>query len=141
MAKARITERIDIPIDRVWDLIKDFGDLRWSPGATIIKLEGEGPGMIRHVEGGDLGFFKEQCDAIDDGNHTLCYTLLESPAPFEDYRAKIELAEISPGTCEIVWSSEFVPVSVSNADAVKLVEDMYRYFIHNIRSMIEPISK
>ena len=58
MAEAKVTEKIEVPTSKIWNLIKDFGDLSGSPAAVVIKLEGEGVGMIRHVEGGDMGFLR-----------------------------------------------------------------------------------
>jgi len=88
--------------------------------------------MIRHVEGG----FKEQCEAIDDDNQILYYTLLESPAPFSNYRAKIKLKQAGTDSCEIEWSSTFQPLNMPEKDVVKIVEDMYESFIGNIFSIL-----
>ena len=137
MANAKVTDVFDSPINKVWDLIRDFGDLSaWAPSANVTKLEGEGVGMIRHIEGGDAGYFKEQCEVHDDENHTFSYTLLESPAPFKDYHAKVKLTETGPDSCEIEWSSVFQPVDAPEEEIVKGVEDTYQVFIENIKNTI-----
>jgi hypothetical protein len=137
MANVKVTDVFDSPINKVWDLIRDFGDLSaWAPGANVTKLEGEGVGMIRHIEGGDAGYFKELCEAHDDENHTFGYTLLESPAPVKDYHAKVKLTETGPDSCDIEWSSVFQPVDGPEEEIVKGVEDTYRFFIENIKNTI-----
>ena len=137
MAKATVTEALPAPLGDVWKLIRDFGDLSaWAPGANVTKLEGEGVGMIRHIEGGDAGYFKEQCEAHDDENHTFGYTLLISPGPIEDYHAEVRLTETGPDACEIEWSSVFRHGGVPEEEIVKGVEDTYRIFIESLKNTI-----
>ena len=44
-----VRQRIDRPVDEVWALVSDFGNVSWMPAGTECRLEGQGPGMIRHV--------------------------------------------------------------------------------------------
>jgi len=137
MAKAKVTDRFNAPIDKVWDLIKDFGDLSaWAPGGNVTKLEEEGVGMVRHVEG-EGGKFVERCEAHDDENHTFSYSLIESPAPFKDYLAKVKLNETGPDSCEIEWSSDFQPVDIAEKEIVQGVEGTYGFFIDNIKNALK----
>ena len=49
-----ITRQIDAPVETVWAVLEDFGDIqRWSPGVTNSNLTSEGPvseGSTRHCD-------------------------------------------------------------------------------------------
>ncbi len=43
MPEFTITRRIDAPVEAVWEVLHDFGDIqRWNPGVTHSKLTSEG---------------------------------------------------------------------------------------------------
>ncbi|MBW2363946.1 MAG: SRPBCC family protein [Deltaproteobacteria bacterium] len=137
MAKAKVQDVFDSPIDRVWGLIKDFGDISaWAPDAKVTKLNGKGVGMIRHVES-EVGYFNERCEAYDDHSHSFSYSLVESPVPVKNYYATVTLTEKDADSCKIEWSSNFQPVNISEDEIVKLVEDAYGVFIENIKNALK----
>lgn len=44
MPEFTITRRIDAPLEAVWEVLDDFGDIqRWNPGVTTSALTSEGP--------------------------------------------------------------------------------------------------
>ena len=53
MAEAIVKETVDVPVDRLWALVADFGDVSWMPAGTQAELEGSGAGMARIIGGGD----------------------------------------------------------------------------------------
>lgn len=44
MPEFTVTRQIDAPIETVWEVLHDFGDIqRWSHGVTESSLTSEGP--------------------------------------------------------------------------------------------------
>lgn len=67
MPEFTITRRIGAPIDTVWDVLDDFGDIqRWSPGVSASALTSERPvaqGTTRHCDFSPFGAVNERIDA------------------------------------------------------------------------------
>ena len=56
MIRVKVERELNAPVDKVWALLEDFGNLNWYPGWTDLETIGEGPGMTRriHMEGMEL---------------------------------------------------------------------------------------
>ena len=71
MPEFTITEHINAPIDSVWDVLKDFGDIqRWSAGVTASELTSDGPvteGSTRHCDFAPFGGVNERIDRFEPG--------------------------------------------------------------------------
>ncbi len=69
MPEFTITRQIDAPVERVWEVLDDFGDIqRWSPGVTGSELTSTGPvseGSTRHCDFAPLGGVNERIDRYD----------------------------------------------------------------------------
>ena len=54
MPQFTITRQINAPVETVWAVLHDFGDIqRWSPGVTDSELTSQGPvreGSTRHCD-------------------------------------------------------------------------------------------
>ena len=61
-----ITRQIEAPIETVWEVIHDFGDIqRWSPGVTDSELTSQGSvseGSTRHCDFKPFGGVNERVD-------------------------------------------------------------------------------
>jgi uncharacterized protein YndB with AHSA1/START domain len=61
-----ITRHIDAPVETVWEVLHDFGDIqRWSPGVTNSELTSEGPvseGSTRMCDFAPFGGVNERVD-------------------------------------------------------------------------------
>ena len=132
-----VKEEIDGPVDTVWPLIRDFGDISaWARG-KVIRTEGTGIGMIRHVDSAD-GRVIERCEAHDEAVMTFTYRLLESPWPMTDYVATVKLTDSEPGKTEIEWSSAFETDRDEGERIRSGVERLYRdAFIAQLRESVE----
>ena len=40
MADLMVSRTLDVPTDALWQLVRDFGDVRWIPGGENAQLEG-----------------------------------------------------------------------------------------------------
>jgi hypothetical protein len=139
MSTALVRDEFEAPIETVWGLIEDFGDLSaWAPNATVTELKGEGVGAERRVEvGGPSGMvFRERCEAHDPEAYSFSYAVLESPVPFTDYLAVVKLSDLGGGRCGIEWSSRFEPDGAPEAALVQGVEDTYAAFIASIKQTL-----
>jgi hypothetical protein len=136
MARPRVVEKLDIPAERVWALVSDFGNTSWFPGTTA-EVQGQGPGMSRLIRAGDGPAIREQLDSVDPARRTLTYRIPENnPLPVTDYRATISVRPLGPGSCEIEWVCECKPKGVSEAQAVGAVEGMYRMMVGWLRDAL-----
>jgi len=109
MASVSLTRDLEQPAEKVWALVSDFGDISWMPEGTKCRLEGQGPGMIRHIDAGPTTLH-ETLESVDDDSRTLVYTIPgEVPFPARDYRATMRVREKGNGS-QLEWSCTYEPV-------------------------------
>ncbi len=130
MALATVRERIDLPAERVWSLVADFGDTSWMPGVAGVEVEGQGPGMARLVPAGDAKI-REQLESIDPAARSLVYTIPENvPFPVEGYRSTMTVHAAGDDACELEWSCEASPSAGEDRAAVAAaIEGMYKVMV------------
>ena len=67
MPEFTITREIGAPVEKVWEVLNDFGEIqRWSPGVTGSELTSDGPvseGSTRHCDFAPFGGVNERIDA------------------------------------------------------------------------------
>jgi len=136
MAQAIVKEVIDVPVDRLWRLVADFGNVRWIPGGETARTEGDGPGMVRIMGMGSTEI-RERLESRDEAARTIVYTIRQGlPMPITDYRATMVVRPADDGRSELEWSSTFQPDGVSEAEAVAQVEGLYRMMCGWIRDAL-----
>jgi hypothetical protein len=131
MERVHVQEELDAPVGAVWRLIRDFGDISaWAAGYRLVRVDGAGVGMIRHIDG-TAGRFVERLETHDDGAHTFSYRLLESPLPATNFVGSVRLTPSGPARCLIEWAAEFDASAPTLRDRI---ENGYRnVFIGTIR--------
>jgi len=76
-----ITHQIEAPVEKVWEILDDFGDIqRWSPGVTASRLTSDGPvseGSTRHCDFAPLGGVNERITKYEQ-NARLTVDLYET---------------------------------------------------------------
>ena len=76
-----IIRQIEAPVERVWEVLNDFGDIqRWSPGITNSELTSDGPvseGSTRHCDFAPLGGVNERIDRYEP-NRRMTVNLYET---------------------------------------------------------------
>jgi NADPH:quinone reductase len=104
---------IDAPIDRVWEVLRDFNSHeRWHPAVVSSRmendLEGDVVGAVRRVTLTDGGELREQLLRHSDREQAFSYCILDSSLPLFDYVATVRLKPVTDGNQTFWdWRSHF----------------------------------
>ena len=93
---------------RVWEAVRDFGNLAWHPAVgstTLDKGVKDKRGAVRTVTTKDGAKLVEELLSHQDSTRSLKYRIIDSPLPVSDY---VHLASGRPkGGSRVEWSSTF----------------------------------
>ena len=82
MPSVKITDRIPAPVDKVWDLVGDFGGIgRFSSGFKKIECQGKGVGAVRTITLPNDAQIQERCELLDPARKTLDYSIVSPRVP------------------------------------------------------------
>jgi len=107
-----ISDVIDAPVERVWDIMRDFNDMpSYHPGIKKSVIEAgcssDEVGCIRHLTLGN-GFVKERLLCLDDKNHVFTYEIIEGSLPVRGYVAGVRLHRVTEGNRTFAeWWADF----------------------------------
>ncbi|MCP3985693.1 MAG: SRPBCC family protein [bacterium] len=128
MGRASVKKTLDIPVEALWKVVREFGDTSWMPAGTPSEVIGEGPGMTRLI-GPPGQQIREQLESVDEASCTLVYTIPENiPFPVKTYRATVQVREAGDGS-ELVWACEFEPEDGAEESARAAIEGIYAVMI------------
>jgi uncharacterized protein YndB with AHSA1/START domain len=99
-----ISDHIDVPIERVWALVADFGGLmRWHPQVIRCEVTGNDEGASRTVHFRDW-WAVERLTRLDPGEHVVEYVVTDCSRP-QNVGAKgtITLTATDPQQTRIDW--------------------------------------
>lgn len=123
---------IDAPVDRVWDMLRDFnGHDRWHPIVRQSAIERGHPsdriGCIRRFTLQDGSELREMLLALSDLEMTFTYCLLDTPIPLLNYVAHVRLLPVTDGDRTFWhWESRFdAPAGQERALAAMVGENVY----------------
>jgi hypothetical protein len=137
MGEVSVKGSIAASPDKVWAILRDFGNLEWG-GISGTKLEGEGVGAIRifKTSQGDL-VVRERLEALDDLGHSLTYSIMEPAGiPWTGHLARIQLAPEEGGT-RITWSGRFEPKTLTEDQVAAIVRGIFENGIRNLKRACE----
>lgn len=102
MPEFTITRQIDAPLETVWEVLNDFGDIqRWSPGVTYSELTSDGPvaeGTTRRCDFAPFGGVLERIER-HESHERLTVNLYEtSKLPISGAIADFNIAAGNGGT-------------------------------------------
>jgi len=104
---------IDAPIERVWEVLRDFNSHdRWHPAVADSHIEnGEAPdqiGCVRNFHLRDGAHIREQLIALSDTDHISTYCILDATVPLQRYVATVQLKPVTDGNRTFWhWQSTF----------------------------------
>lgn len=123
MAEVQRSKRFDSSPQEMWRRIGDFHGLAdWHPAiAGSTSQEG---GEVRELALPDGEQVVERRVGQTDRSYT--YRILDpGPLPVSDYEATIAVSDGDRGGSVVDWRATFVPAGASEADAVKVIGDIF----------------
>ena len=134
MTKVAMSIPLPISVEQVWEMIGRFNALPdWHPAVQSSDLE-EG-GKVRRLTLMGGGEIVERLEKLDDVEHAYRYAIESSPLPVANYVAEIHVSENENGGCTVEWSSDFVADGAPEADATRVIRDIYTAGFDNLRKL------
>ena len=128
MASASVQHDFDLPVDVLWGVVGEFGNMsKWTglPPETCIS-DGEDIGAIRTLSLPN-GTIIDRLDAKSE--HSYSYSIInmeEAPLPFSSYKARLAVRPISESRSRLDWAGDFTPDQLTEAETVEFAQNMYR---------------
>lgn len=120
---------IPAPVDSVWAVLRDFGDIvGLVPGVVRSHIEdglqGSVVGCVRRFRCEDPPVdVRERLLALDDHRHAQTYTIVEIPLPIDNYIGHVQLHRITQTDQTFIhWTSSFGCPPAAEAQVVPLLQ-------------------
>lgn len=113
MVKVVKSTILEAPVDRVWELLRDFnGHDRWHPAVADSQIErgqtSDRVGCVRRFHLQDGSELREQLLTLSDADLAYSYCLLDTPVPLFNYVAHVRLFPVTDGDGTFWhWESRF----------------------------------
>lgn len=121
---------LDSSVKTVWKLVGNFNGInQWHPAVSESVQEGD-VRILTLRDGGAI--IRETRTLQDDTAHFYRYHMDQSPLPVADYNAEIRLEAIANNKTRMIWSSRFMAVGVSDAEAEQIIRGVYRSGMNNL---------
>jgi len=131
------------PASAVWELLMDWAAIvDWMPDGYVrsLRMEGQGPGAIRHLVTGQGVELAERLDRADEPSGVLELSLLD-PLPWGllSYHARGKLDSISSTKCRLTWQGtlEMPEAGPESDDVARLLRKSYAKMFLGIKSVVE----
>lgn len=110
MVEAKVVKDINASAKDVFDVLCVFDGIKAGGPIEAVRYEGEGVGMVRYLSMGG-GEVVERLDVLDPETLTMTYAITndDSPLPFTDYSATVQITDNGDGTCSVDWTGTFDP--------------------------------
>lgn len=150
--KVEKTVVIDASPDKVWGLVKDFGNWqKWHPAVESTKLDKrkndsgeEETTRLLNLKGG--GTILENLKSIDEGSKQMKYGIIEGVLPVADYYSTISVKAVDGGKSEVKWMGRFyrvyklnppIPPGQDDKSALDAVNGVYDTGLANLKKVAE----
>ena len=135
---AKLEHRFPVPVDDLWNLIGDFGDVdKWSGRPNGCERDGRGIGSLRTLTLADGRVIVDRLD--DEGPYFYTYSIVTSPFPVASYSATMRVAAVDSGTTVLNWSGTIEPDGASDDQVVALFEGAYRHGVSLIENALKSL--
>ena len=104
---------INLAPQQVWESIRDFHDLSWTPNViTSIETVGDASGDQVGARRVLNGVFHETLRELDEAGHTFAYSIDEAPSPISsseisDYMGRVTVNASPDGGTLVEWTSSW----------------------------------
>jgi len=133
----------DAPASAVWALLMDWAAIvDWMPDGYVqsLRMEGRGPGAIRHLVTGKGVRLAERLDKADESSGVLELSLLD-PLPWGllSYRARGKLERMAGDKSRLTWQGTLeTPEPGAETERVaRLLRKSYAKMFLGIRQVVE----
>ncbi|MDX3924220.1 MAG: SRPBCC family protein [Shinella sp.] len=113
MPTVTVSSVIPAPVEKVWERIRDFNGLpSWHPRMVRSEIEDGLPsdriGCVRKFELVSGATLREKLLAFSDENHSVTYSILETPQPISNHEATLTLRRVTDGDQTFAeWTATF----------------------------------
>lgn len=127
MPTITVSSVIDAPIEKVWARIRDFNGLpSWHPRMVTSQIEDGQPadeiGCIRNFQVATGATIREKLLAFSDADHSVSYSIIETPQPISNHKATLVLKKVTDGNRTFAeWTATF---DAPAEEAEKVAEGM-----------------
>jgi hypothetical protein len=107
MASIRKEIRIDAPVERVWDALKDVGALhtRLVPGfVTDTRMEGKNARVVTFHTG---MVAREEIVSVDAAQKRVAWAVVDGP--FRHFNGAARVADDPHGGSRFIWTADVLP--------------------------------
>ena len=140
MVKVVKSTILNAPVDRVWEVLRDFnGHDVWHPAVADSSIERGSPsdrvGCVRRFHLQDGSELREQLLTLSDMETAFSYCLLDTPVPLFNYVAHVRLIPVTDGNRTFwQWESRFDTRPGEEAEMEAMVgENIYEAGFEAIR--------
>ncbi len=113
MPEFTITRHINAPVEAVWEVLHDFGDIqRWSPGVKVSELTSEGPvteGSTRRCEFAPFGSVHERIEAHQPNERLTVHLYETFKLPITHAVADFNIAAADEGGTSLTLHYSYTP--------------------------------
>jgi len=135
---------IDAPIERVWQVLRDFNSHdQWHDVVETSRIEGgeasSQVGCVRSFSLRDGNRIREQLLTLDDREHKSTYCIVEATVPLQRYVATVTLKPVTDGNRTFWhWESTFATPPGQERELREMVaRDVYEAGFANLRRHLE----
>ena len=134
MTETKVVEKINASLDQVWSNLGNFAGLKPGSGIESVDYKGEGVGMVRSIKL-TIGTVIERLDHYDPEAKNYGYSIIneDSPLPFLNYSATVQLLKNEDNTTTVEWTGTFEPRGIEESQAKTLAYNMYTNAINGAR--------
>ncbi|HHX89833.1 MAG TPA: SRPBCC family protein [Paracoccus sp.] len=142
MARVYTSAVIDAPLEKVWEVLRDFNALpRYHRFFAKSEIEGGLPsdqiGCVRNFYTHDGGHIRERLLTLSDREHRCCYCIIEATLPVRDYVSEMTLKPITEsGQTFGEWWAEYEVDDADAKDVHQTVSDTFRFAFEGAEDVI-----
>jgi carbon monoxide dehydrogenase subunit G len=153
---------INAPAEKVWGIIKDYGDMSWHPGiSSVSNKDGNKKGAVRVLTLASGGTITEELKKYDEAKMSYAYKITEMSTdktithagaeehvpvlPVHDYAASIDVEAQGANQAKVSWKAAYYraymnndpPAEMNEEVANKAVENVLKTGLANLKTLAE----
>ncbi len=140
--RVAVVRELDAPVDAVWAVVSDFGNVSWAMPGARVDVIGEGVGMIRRMHMPDGSSVDEVLESRDADARTFSYAIPgQMPMPVADFRGWVELEPIAAGRTRVAWNASGTALpGLTGAEGQALFEGLYGNLLDSLTAHMAQVA-